>query len=278
MAGKLSNSFALVKASAGVLQADKELLVFPALSGLSSILVTATFLVPAWLTGLLEAMTNSEVIGYLFMFGLYLALYTVTFFFNTALVGAALIRLDGGDPTLADGLNIAIERLPKILGYAAISATVGMVLRALSERLGFLGRMVVGLVGMAWNLATFLVVPVLVTRDVGPTEAIKESAALFKKTWGEQVAGNFSLGLAFFVMFSSLAVVSATLFFVVGTLAPVAVLPLVVLVVAAFLFLVLAASAMNGIYASALYRFATTGQTSGAFDATLLQGAFRPRT
>ena len=278
MAGKLSNSFELVKASATVLRADKELLAFPLLSGISSVLVMATFIVPAWWTGFLEGMADQEYMAYAFGFAMYLALYTVTFFFNAALVGAALIRLDGGDPTLADGLNIAIDKLPKIIGYAAISATVGMVLRALSERLGFLGQMVVGFIGLAWSLTTYLVVPVLVTRDVGPADAIKESATLFKKTWGEQVVGNMGLGLAFFVMFSSLMVVSALLLALAGAVAPVAVVPLVILAVAAFLFLILAASAMSGIYASALYRFATTGQGAGPFHAGLLESAFRPKT
>ena len=277
MAGKLSNSFELVKASANVLQADKELLAFPLLSGISSVLVMATFMVPAWWTGLLEVMGEQEFVAYAFGFAMYLVLYTVTFFFNAALIGAALIRLEGGDPTLADGLNIAIAKLPKIVGYAAISATVGMVLRALSERLGFLGQMVVGLIGLAWSLTTYLVVPVLVTRDVGPAQAIKESAALFKKTWGEQVVGNMGLGLAFLVMFSSLALFSALLLALVGTVAPFAVAPILILIVAAFLFLILAASAMSGIYQSALYRFATTGEGAGPFNAGLLERAFRPK-
>ena len=99
------------------------------------------------------------------------------FFCNTALVGAALIRLRGGDPTVADGFRIAASRVGPILGYALIAATVGMVLRAISERSGFLGRLVVSLVGFAWNLATFLVVPVLVVEDVGPIEAVQRSAS-----------------------------------------------------------------------------------------------------
>ncbi len=102
---------------------------------------------------------------------------TVIFFCNTALVGAALIRLRGGDPTVADGFRIAASRVGPILGYAFIAATVGMVLRAISERSGFLGRLVVSLVGFAWNLATFLAVPVLVVEDVGPIEAVQRSAS-----------------------------------------------------------------------------------------------------
>ena len=53
-------------------------------------------------------------------------------------------------------------------------------LRMISERSGNLGRIVTSLVGLAWNLATYLVVPVLVIEGVGPVEAIKRSAGLLK--------------------------------------------------------------------------------------------------
>ena len=277
MAGKLSNSFALVKASAGVLKADKELLLFPALSAVSMILIAATFIAPAWAFGWLAEGEPQGALGYVFLFAFYLVQTSVAFFFNAALVGAALKRLEGGDPTVADGLNIAIARLPQILAYAAIAATVGMVLRMLSERLGFLGRIAVGFIGMAWNLVTFLVVPVLVTQEVGPGDAIKESAALFKKTWGEQVVGNFGLGLAFALMFGSLTLFFVLLMVVAGTVVPVAILPMVVLFVAGVLFLSLVASAMSGIYSAALYRFATTGETWGDFDEDMLGSAFKPK-
>ena len=45
-----------------------------------------------------------------------------------------MIRLRGGEPTLADGFNAAKSRLPAILGYAAISATVGVVLAVSNYR------------------------------------------------------------------------------------------------------------------------------------------------
>lgn len=277
MTGKLSASLALVKASAGVLKADKELMFFPAVSGVASMLVAATFFVPAWTMGLFEQMTSNDVVAYLFLLAFYLVEYTVVFFFNTALVGAALIRLGGGDPTVADGLNIALAKFTKILGYAAIAATVGMVLRAVSERMGVVGRLVIGLVGMTWNLATFLVVPVLVTRDVGPADAIKESAALFKRTWGEQVVGNAGLGLAFFLMFTSLALFGTLFTALAAQLAPAAVVGVLVAFGAGFVALALAASAMSGIYSAALYRYAMTGEATGAFDSELLGGAFRTR-
>ena len=167
---RMGNSWAVMKASARVLRLDSELLVFPLLSGLAVVLMTASFVGPIIYFGGFEALGALEDPGYLayaggFMY--YLFLYTVIFFFNTGLVGATLIRLDGGDPTVGDGIRIAFKKLPTILEYAALSATVGVVLRAIEERVGFLGRIVVGFIGISWTLITYLTVPVLVTRDVG---------------------------------------------------------------------------------------------------------------
>ena len=43
---KLSNSWRMMKASATVLKLDPELLIFPLLSGVAAVLVTATFIAP----------------------------------------------------------------------------------------------------------------------------------------------------------------------------------------------------------------------------------------
>jgi len=103
--------------------------------------------------------TGSALVALVF----YVVAYFITLFFNTALVGAAMIRMDGGNPSLGDGLRIAWERKGRIFGYACIAATVGLLLRSLEEKVGWLGRLVVKLIGVGWALATFLVVPVLVT-------------------------------------------------------------------------------------------------------------------
>jgi hypothetical protein len=97
-----------------------------------------------------------------------------------------MIRLDGGDPTIGDGFRIAWQHLGNVLPYTLISATVGLVLRWLSQR-GFIGRIVSSLIGLGWNLATFLVIPVLVVEDVGQVEGVKSSARMLKDTGGEQI-------------------------------------------------------------------------------------------
>lgn len=278
MAGSFSNSWALVKASANVLRLDKELMVFPLLSGVATLLLMASFIAPVVALGGFDVLARADdaYLGYALGFLFYLVQYTVVFFFNSALVGAALIRLDGGDPTVSDGLAIASKRMGSILGYAVMAATVGMVLRAISERSGILGRIAMGLVGMAWTLATYLAVPVLVTKDVGPIEAVKESAALFKRTWGEQVVGNFGMGWAIVAMGLSWALVSLGLIVVAAQISPWGVAAAGIVAVAGFLFLGLLASALKGIYTAALYRYASTGE-AGYFDPGIIGNAFRPK-
>src|SRR5690606_5903854 len=161
----------MVKASAAVLRSDRELMLFPVLSGLATLLVMATFALPTFALGLFRG--GFSLGGALLGFAFYFCTYSVMIFFNSALVAAAMIRLEGGDPTLADGLAAARSRLVAILGYAAIAATVGVLLQGLKNREGnFVVRLVGSGLGMAWTLATFLVVPVLVSRDIGPVEAL----------------------------------------------------------------------------------------------------------
>ena len=278
---RLSRSWGLIKASAGVLAKDKELLVFPLLSAACTLLVAAAFLLPALGLGALDGLGAGGGVSfaaYLLAFLFYLAQYFVIFFFNTALVGAAMIRLDGGDPTLRDGLRIASGKLVPILGYAAIAATVGMLLRAVQERAGFIGKLVSGALGVAWTLASFLVVPVLVARDIGPIDAVKESALLLKKTWGENLIGQGGVGLVFGLLFFLLALVGVAAIVAAALTGSGTLIVLVVaLVIAAMLLAALIQAALAGIYSAALYRYAVGEGGSEGFDAQLLGQAFRAK-
>ena len=279
---KLSNSWNIMKSSATVLRLDPELMVFPLLSGIATILVTATFIVPFAVIGggfgaLEEMGENPGYLGYVVGFLYYVVLYSLIFFFNTALVGATMIRLEGGDPTVGDGLNIAFKKMSAILQYAVIAATVGMFLRALEERAGFIGRIVIGLVGLSWTLATYLTVPVLVVKDVGAIDAVKESADLFKKTWGEQVAGNVGISLLTFLLMVAMDLVAVPLIILTSSISEALLIPLLISFGGGFLFLILLSSSLNGIYTAALYRFATTGDPGAHFDAAMMESAFKPK-
>lgn len=277
MPDRLRHSWALVQASWGVLRADRELLIYPIVSFLASLVVLATFLAPMLLAGVFDSAVGVEIIGPIVGFVFYVVMYFVTIFANAALVGATMIRLKGGNPTLADGFRIAWQHLTSILGYAVIAATVGMVLRALSERGGVVGRTVAGLVGMAWGLATFLVVPILVMEDVGPLEAVKRSARLLKETWSEQIVGNLSIGLIFGLLAVGVILVGVILIIILARAQSVAGLIAVgVSLVVALSAIALVGTTLSGIYAAAVYRFATTGDAGGYFDVDMIKGAFKP--
>ena len=278
--GKFSRSWALAKASMAVLKSDKELLVFPLVSTAVTLIVAATFILPMFGMGMFRNLEDGSggmpAMFYAWLFCFYLVQYFVIFFFNTALVGAAMIRLDGGDPTVSDGLRIAGGKWRSILGYAAIAATVGLLLRALEQRAGFLGRIVIGFIGVAWTVATYLTVPVLVARDVGPIEAVKESANLLGRTWGETLVGQGGIGLVFALANVALVLVAGALvaFLAVQQLAALAVLVACVGVVA-LLVMALVQAALSGIYSAALYRFAVMGDAPAGFDGVVLRDAFQ---
>src|SRR6266571_1096655 len=159
---RLSIGWKLTKVSLGVLRKEKGLVLLPFVS----LLIT----VAVW------------------------AIFFVSIYFNAAVMGAAMIRLNGGDPTISDGLKVARANIRRIAGWALLTATVGLILRAIAERFGFLGRIIAGALGAAWGIITYLVVPVLIFEKIGPWAAVKRSGSLLRQTWGEAAGGYFSLG------------------------------------------------------------------------------------
>ncbi len=205
MFAKVSYTWSMMGESWRVLKQDKELLVFPLFSVIALILVTASFAWPIFRNEELMASLKAQeeapgVVHYVILFGFYFINYFVMTFFNAAIVDSAAMRMQGGDPTVRSGLKGAIRCLPQIFAWALVAATVGLILRIVEDKSKFVGKIVVGILGIAWSLMTFLVVPVLVLEKIGPIDAAKRSTALLKKTWGEQIVGNFSFGVVFLLL------------------------------------------------------------------------------
>ncbi len=209
-----------------------------------------------------------------FLFLFYLVNYFVIIFFNVGLVFCVRKILYGQQTTFSEGLKEAWSRFGQILGWAAISATVGMVLQFLRENAGLPGKIVAGLMGMAWNLLTFFVIPVLVFEGVGPIEAIKRSGSIFKRTWGESVVGQFSVS-AIIGLLSILGIVPIVLAVVTEQAA--LIVGAVLLAVVYWFMLGIIAASLNGIYRTALYVYASTGQVSPLFTHQAITAAFQPR-
>ena len=277
--GKLSNSWELMKASWKILMLDKEMLLFPLFSGIASILVMFSFAAPLFFFddgALFNDMVSSEnqLVQYVVVFLFYFCNYFVVIFFNSAVVICATIRMNGGDPTVKDGIRLALKRLPLIIRWALVASGVGMILRIIEERAGILGRIIAGVLGFAWTVTSFLVIPVMVVDKRGPIDALKESAHLLRKTWGEQLITNFSFGLIFMLLMlpaigiSILAVTSGEAFIIIF-----------VSIISAlyFLALVLIQSTLQGIFQAALFKFARSGNVAEGFNGYLLKNAIRPK-
>jgi len=279
MFGRISYTWSLMSASWQVLKKDRELLLFPLFSGLCCLAVVASFAVPMFLTGYWEppaegATTAQQVAYYAVLFLFYLCNYFVIIFFNSAVIACAVIRLRGGNPTLQDGLRAAFSRIYLIFGWALVSATVGLVLRIIEDRSRRFGSIVAGILGMAWSILTFLAVPVLVVERAGPGTAFKRSAQLLRRTWGEQLMGNFGFGIVFFLL-GLLAVVPFAVGLAVG---PVAWAVGVCVAVLYLIVLGLVQSVLQSIFQAALYLYAKDGQEAAEFGGGLLAGAVQPRS
>jgi hypothetical protein len=249
---------------------DKELMVLPLLSGgvIVAIIVGFFFATDVDL-GRLDG-RQADVETMLPVFLVYVATYVVGVFFQAAVVAGATERLRGGDPTLGSALRAAARRFPSILLWAVVAATVGTLLHMIRDRAGFIGRIVVSLAGAAWSLATFFVVPVIVLEDASVGEAIPESAATFKRAWGETFVGGVNLAAASVVAWVTLvAIVGLLAWAGAGILA-------VVAGVAGAIAILIFFSALQGVFVASLYRFAAHGE-AGAFDRGVLEQAFVPK-
>src|SRR2546422_10298327 len=190
---RLRVGWQLTKVSLGVLRQEKGLVLLPFLS----LLITGAVWILFFIT-IFFLTAPSDVFGFwLFYVGLaivYFVTFFVSIYFNAAVMAAAMIRLTGGDPTISDGLKVARQNIRRIAGWALVTATVGLILRAIAERFGFIGRIIAGAFGAAWGIITYLVVPVLIFEKIGPWAAVKRSGSLLRQTWGEAAGGYLSLG------------------------------------------------------------------------------------
>ncbi|HEY2432812.1 MAG TPA: DUF6159 family protein [Vicinamibacterales bacterium] len=267
--GRIGRSFQLVGQSYRILMQDKELMVLPLISGVFVVVAVVAMAAGFGLSAsdLPKKGPALYIPGFLF----YLVTYTIGIFFQAAVIAGATERMRGGDPTVSSALAAAASRIGQILMWAVVAATVGMVIRAIHNRVGFVGKILASLLGVAWSLATFFIVPVLVLEDRSMPDSFKRSVDVFRETWGETVVGGTTLGAAAVCAWLTLVAISGLLGMAIG-LAALAVFFAGAVVLMVFF------SAMQGVYVASLYRFATGGGSTPGLDPALLEQAFRPKT
>jgi hypothetical protein len=279
MFARIATGWELMKQSFGVLRHDKELVLFPVMSGAACLMVLASFALPLYNTPWFHQFFDEHrqapqnPLFYVVLFAFYAVNYFVIVFFNAALVSCALKRMAGENPTIGYGLQQASARLPQIIAWALVSATVGILLKAIESKSKWVGQLVASLVGAGWAIATYFVVPVLVVEKVGPWEALTRSTSLMKRTWGETLVGKMGIGLFVFA-----AMIPGIVLMMVGfaAMAANAVLGgvLIALAIVWLLGVSLVSAAVQSILLTALYLYASQGQAPPQFDEALLQNAF----
>lgn len=275
--GRIRNTFELAKLSWGVLKKDRELLTLPVLS----FLVSAALLIPLVFVALAMVGTGSSgseetsanpamaVVAIVAALGL----SVVSVFFNGALVAGAHERLTGGDPTVGSAIRKAFSRIAGLVPWAILTATVGLILRALRDRAGWAGAFVVNMIGIAWEVATFLVVPAIIIDDQGAWDGVKKSGSLLKATWGENLSARVGFGLLGFVAILPVILVVAVL----GSLGGAGLILGIVVGVAWVGLVVVVMTALNAVFQTALYLYATSGMAPSGFEGSSIGESFSRR-
>jgi hypothetical protein len=184
--GRLKTGLVLTKQSVGVLRDNPRLTVFPVVSGAASLAFVAALLTPLLGAVALDVDGPVAVLGLVTLAGLYLGTAFLSTFFAAALVDQTRAVLDGREPSLRAGVRAAWGVKRQLFAWALISATVGLVLNSISESSdSVVAQVLSAVVGMAWTVLTFFVVPVVVFEQPSLREMFTRSGETFKETYGE---------------------------------------------------------------------------------------------
>ena len=258
-----------------VVRADPELMVYTFLSALFSLLAIGAAISGS--VGLDVIASDPECVGedcgseliiahMAIWFVFYLLVSVITVFWNAAIIASAYERLSSGtNPSFSYGIGQAIKRLPQILVWGIIAGTVGLFLQILeglahSDDSPVPLRIVAGLasyiIGIAWWIVTFFVIPIIVLEKAGVLDGMGRSMELFKKTWGEDVSSHIGTGILMVLCILLLACISVPLMMLgdVGFI-----LGMVILAVG-ILFAVLFFSTVEAVNRASLFYYAKTGQ------------------
>jgi len=283
MIEKLERALALGVACWKVLILDKEMLLFPVMSALALGLVFSLSGWAVYTTPELQAFFQSifdnqqpeqDPRFWALMFVFLYVSYFIMIFFNAGLLGCALIRFAGGDPTVMDGLSLSVRRLPQILIWSLVTAFVGWILQILESRLKGLLKFFINLLGAGWAVATYFAVPILVVDGVGPVTAVRRSVQAVRKTWGEALVGHIGLGaLNFLVSIVAMPIV------MLGVLSyeqnPVLGSGLASAGITLMLIGAVIVTTLSAILRAALYIYAVEGEMPLNFDSRLIRNAFQ---
>lgn len=249
---RLSNGWTIAQNSFKVLKANKQLLIFPVLSGISLVLIMISFVVGAlgfagWDINNIDINSDNKILGYAILFVYYIVNYFVVVFFNMALIHCTTLYFNGEEVTVRKGIEFSKSRIGTIFAWAVFAGSVGAILRIIQENVGTIGKVITGLVGIVWSVTTFFVVPIIAYENLGPIAALKRSGSMVKEKWGEGLSAGFSFGLIEFGGFLIVAIAGGMVGYFIHPFAGIAI------GVLGFLILATIVSAARTIFISQIY-------------------------
>lgn len=257
---RFKRGIALIKDSLLVLKDNPKLTLFPVLSGVSALAFLALFLGSTFgvftVTGSLEVSLALLFVGYL-------VTTFITVFFTAALVSESRNVFDGAEPDLKRGMAAAWAVRRKLLAWALISATVGVILNAIeSSSDSPVAQVLAVVVGVAWTVMTFFVIPTAVLdRDSTVKDMFTRSGSIFKDQWGETIIGFGGVRLID-AAFSLVGVgLGALVYTNTGNVIAAALVAIPFIVAGALL-----SQTVRGIVKTSLYVYAREGKRPSQFD------------
>ena len=260
---KLARGNDIFVASWNFLVNERDLLCFPLFSFLSIGAISPFFFFPLRhnLVSHHGLISGIGIPGVLFLF----CSVFISTFFNVALTACVLDKLAGEKPTVGYGIRMAISRLQNILLWTLVSTTVGLLIGILEGRKnGIFERIVGNIFDVAWKVASYFVIPILVMEDFSPFEALSRSAQLIRNRWGEALTGTFSLGF-----FGFLIILPGVLLLVVGrgsNHGPIHSIPMMALGVLLVVLASLIMGILRSVFVAILYTYSNGYDVSAAMD------------
>ncbi|WP_221032847.1 DUF6159 family protein [Actomonas aquatica] len=299
--GKFARSWALFKASLVVLRQHPSLLLFPIITFVCTLVITGFFLTPAvfyptgyslnesehWISlarmigvyqdGVVEGPIRPEPVVYAYGALLYLVSMFIATFANTAFYHQIIQAFSGEAVSIRAGVAFALTRLRSILMWSLFAGVIGLIIKMLEERLGWVGALVMRFVGVVWSVASVFAIPVLIREGkANPIALLRSSAQTLRQTWGEALIGYLGVTFGGWIVAIGSVLFLGTLGVVSGVLqTPWPILSGVgvwLIAIIAYGFLM----AMIGhIYRCALYIYATEGVVPAPYDAGMMDSAWK---
>lgn len=279
-----SRSWQLTKLTFGIINQDKEMLLFPFLGVIFSVIFMLALLFPTIIVKLLNEVSQTfGILEYVLLFLTYLGLAFIATFFNVAVVYTVKTRIEGGNATFMDSIKFSFSKIHLIFMWSIVSATVGLILKFidnLARRQKGIGRIILqitrSLLGMAWGIVTIFVVPGMVYYGLNPIDAIKRSVSTIRKTWGESLIRYFGFGAAQalimvigLITLSILFLILLTIGGIIGALIGFLLIFLFVIVV------VLTFNVAKQVFNTALFVYSETGKVPLGIDPDIMRNAFK---